>query len=479
MSARHETPTMSTQSSALNRLGNGQWLDLLPTAAYLCAADGAILHYNGLAARLWGIDPGHGALLTRYTGARLLAARSGLPASGQFSGESDNPVALALSRGSERRGQRMLLERRDGTHLDVVADIAPVRDECGVVDGAICLLHETGGHYRPNMLAALAAQRLAAIVESSSDAIIAKDLDGFITSWNQGAERLFGYTAEEVIGEHITIIFPPDRLLEEDSLVDRIRRGERIDHFETVRRRKDGTDVEISLTVSPIFDQSGQVMGASKIARDITSRKRDEEQKDLLLREMNHRVKNLFALSSGLVSLSARKAQTVEKLVADLQSRFAALARAHTMTLPSSVLLADPTAGSATTLHTLIITMAQPYIAQDSGEHRVVIVGPDLEIANSRLTSFALILHEFATNAAKYGALAHPDGRISITCQQEEDIFSLVWQEESSQLTGIELGSEGFGSQLARITVKGSLNGEISRCLSDHGLKITLTFPLG
>jgi PAS domain S-box-containing protein len=121
-----------------------------------------------------------------------------------------------------------------------------------------------------------AALQLAAIVESSDDAIVSKDLNGTIKSWNRGATRLFGYTAEEVIGKPITIVIPPDRLDEEPKILQRIRQGERVEHFETVRRRKDGSLVDISLTISPIKDRLGRVIGASKIARDITDRKAAE-----------------------------------------------------------------------------------------------------------------------------------------------------------------------------------------------------------
>ncbi|MGE0705240.1 MAG: PAS domain S-box protein [Vicinamibacterales bacterium] len=129
-----------------------------------------------------------------------------------------------------------------------------------------------------------AQARLAAIVESSDDAIISKDLNGVITSWNAGAERLFGYTPSEAIGQPITFLIPAGRHHEEPGILRRIRRGERIAHFETVRMRKDGTYVDISLTVSPILDGNGIVIGASKVARDISERKRAEEQRENLLR---------------------------------------------------------------------------------------------------------------------------------------------------------------------------------------------------
>jgi PAS domain S-box-containing protein len=121
-----------------------------------------------------------------------------------------------------------------------------------------------------------AQSRLASIVESSDDAMISKDLDGIITCWNKAAERIFGYTAEEAIGQHITLIIPPDRVDEENNILARIRRGERTDHFETVRKRKDGSLFDISVTISPVKDARGRIIGASKVAQDITERKRME-----------------------------------------------------------------------------------------------------------------------------------------------------------------------------------------------------------
>jgi PAS domain S-box-containing protein len=129
----------------------------------------------------------------------------------------------------------------------------------------------------------IAAARLAAIVNSSDDAIVSKTLDGVITSWNAGAERMFGYTASEAVGRHITLIIPKERHAEEDEVLARLRRGQRVEHFETVRMRKDGTAIDISLTVSPVLSATGMVVGASKIARDISDRKRVERERVALL----------------------------------------------------------------------------------------------------------------------------------------------------------------------------------------------------
>ena len=127
------------------------------------------------------------------------------------------------------------------------------------------------------------ATHLAAIIASSDDAIVSKTLEGIITSWNPGAQRIFGYTAEEAVGQSIRLIIPKDRWSEEDDVLARVGRGERVDHFETIRRAKDGRMVNISLTVSPVKDQSGKIVGASKVARDITERKRAEAQLERLL----------------------------------------------------------------------------------------------------------------------------------------------------------------------------------------------------
>jgi PAS domain S-box-containing protein len=135
------------------------------------------------------------------------------------------------------------------------------------------------------------AQHLAAIVESSDDAIISKDLNGIIQTWNRGAARVFGYTAEEAIGKPVTILIPPDRIDEEPGILARIRRGERIDHYETVRQRKDGSLIDISLTVSPIRDRHGRITGASKIARDITERTKAEN----AVRDSERKLQELFS----------------------------------------------------------------------------------------------------------------------------------------------------------------------------------------
>lgn len=174
-----------------------------------------------------------------------------------------------------------------------------------------------------------------------------------------------------------------------------------------MRQRKDGSLVDISLSVSPISGRTGHVIGASKIARDITERRRAEEQQHLLIQEMNHRVKNLFTVASSIVSLSARTTTTSAELAAAVRDRLGALSRAHMLTVPPTSAEADRLAQTAT-LHSLIKTNLTPY-GQSAASHAIV-SGPDIVITGGSLTSFALLLHEFSTNAAKYGALSTEQG---------------------------------------------------------------------
>jgi PAS domain S-box-containing protein len=186
--------------------------------------------------------------------------------------QDEEPNILARLRRGERVDHFETVRRRkDGSLVDVSLTISPVKDAEGVIIGASKIARDIGERKHADRAALL----LSAIVDSSDDAIISKDLQGVITSWNKSAERLFGYTAAEAIGQTVaSLLIPEDRQDEEPNILTRLRRGERVDHFETVRRRKDGSLVDISLTISPVKDVGGAIIGASKIARDISESKR-------------------------------------------------------------------------------------------------------------------------------------------------------------------------------------------------------------
>lgn len=317
-----------------------------------------------------------------------------------------------------------------------------------------------------------ARAQLAAIVEGSDDAILTKNLDGIITSWNRGAERLFGYTAAEAVGRPVTLLIPRDRHGEETEILGRLRRGERIEHYETVRQRKDGTLLHISLTVSPLRDEDGEIVGASKIARNITDRVRAEEQQRLLLSEMQHRIKNVFAVANGLIRLCAARAETPAQLAEMAQARLQALAHAHALTVraPGDE---DPLSATAT-LSGLLATLAAPAVGDSDA--RVTLQGEDLPLPASMVTPLALVLNELMTNAAKHGALREDSGSIVLDAQRRDGLVVLTWRERGDDLPSSGPDGSGFGTQLSQITVEHQLGGSIVREWGEDGLTVTITF---
>jgi PAS domain S-box-containing protein len=259
---------------------------------------------------------------------------------------------------------------------------------------------------------------LASIVQSSDDAIVSKSLDGIITSWNKGAERVFGYTAEEAIGQPITIVIPQDRQEEERTILTRIRRGERIEHFETVRQRKHGSLIWVSLTISPVKNAEGKIVGASKIARDITEQKRTSDQIATLAREAEHRSKNLLANVQAMVNLS--QADVVADLKKAVEGRIQALANVHSLFAATRWIGAE--------LSTIAKQELAPYSATE--EKRVRIDGPQVLLEPDTAQAVAVTLHELATNAVKYGALSKANGHIDLKWSHEANgCLNLRWIE--------------------------------------------------
>ena len=242
-----------------------QIVQRIPAALYTTDAEGRITFYNDAAAEMWGRRP------TLFEDWWCGSFRLFWP-DGTVMAHDECPMAVTLKTGKPVRGAEAIAERPDGSRYSFLPWPTPLFDGSGKLTGALNMLVDITDRNR----AEEAAQRLAAIVASSDDAIIGKSLDGIITNWNAAAERLFGYGAEEIIGRSVLTLIPEERHGEEVEIVGRIRCGERIEHYETVRRRKDGSLVDISLTVSPIKRADGVIVGASKIARDISERKRAE-----------------------------------------------------------------------------------------------------------------------------------------------------------------------------------------------------------
>jgi PAS domain S-box-containing protein len=305
------------------------------------------------------------------------------------------------------------------------------------------------------------AQRLAAIVQSSEDAIVGKDLNGIITNWNGSAERLFGYAADEAIGKPITILIPEDRLQEEAEILRRLRSGQHVEHFETVRRRKNGTPIEISVAVSPIKNSAGEVVGASKTARDITERKRRDEQIVVLAREAEHRSKNLLATVQATIRLT--QADTPADLKEAIAGRIQALAQVHALFVETKWAGAD--------LQNLVLQELSPYCRED--EKRAVVEGPSVLLQPDTAQAIGVCLHELATNAAKYGALSRLGGRVHVEWSVATDERLMFHWSESGGPACAEPSRRGFGMQvMERMTA--SLKGEVQFAWQPGGLRCTI-----
>jgi PAS domain S-box-containing protein len=262
-----------------------EMIDALPAAIYTTDAQGRITHFNPACVAFSGRTPELGTDHWCVTWKLYYPDGTPMP-------HDKCPMAIALREGRTVRGAEAIAERPDGSRVCFEPYPTTLRDGTGKIVGGINMLVDITARKQ----AERANAHLAAIVEGSADAIVSKDLSGIITSWNGGAERLFGYTAAEALGRSVTMLIPPDRVDEEPGILARIGRGERIDHYETIRRRKDGTLLDVSLTVSPVFDSHGKAVGASKIARDITERKLAEERLRVAKREAEaaSRAKDMF-----------------------------------------------------------------------------------------------------------------------------------------------------------------------------------------
>lgn len=299
--------------------------------------------------------------------------------------------------------------------------------------------------------------RLSAIVDSSFDAIIGKDINSIITDWNPAAERMFGYTAEEAVGRSILMLIPESMQGEETGIIEKIKRGESVPSFDTIRQRKDGRLIHVSLTISPIRDAAGRIIGASKIARDITQAKENERRIRLLLREVNHRVKNQFAVVLSIIRETAGRADDIDAFVDLMRERITALSRSH------DLLVSSNWSGAG------FSDLARAHLEPFGHEQKIALSGPPAVLQPGAVQYLGMALHELGTNSSKYGALADAGGRVSVAWEvadaPEAPEFRLVWEETFTPRRERRVPRRGFGSvvleRIAPQSVSGT--GELQR----------------
>jgi PAS domain S-box-containing protein len=416
-------------------------LEALPAAVYTTDAKGRITYYNQAAVELAGREPKIGSDQWCVTWKLYWPDGTPLP-------HDECPMAMALKERRPIRGMEAIAERPDGSRIRFAPYPSPLFDDSGSLVGAVNMLVDVTHRHD-------AEAHLGAIVASSDDAIVSKDLTGRVKTWNAGAVRIFGYPPEEMIGQPILKIIPPEMHHDEDEILARIRRGERIEHFETVRVAKDGRRLDISLTVSPVHDAVGRVVGASKVARDITEAKRTQALQQLLVGELNHRVKNTLATVQAMATQTLRRAASPAEFATGFSGRLQSLARAHDLLTQSSWAGAD------------LQTLAHDQLVLGGAESsRITFSGPQVNLDAQPALHVAMILHELGTNARKHGALSVAAGRVSLNWEVRthgDRQLLLHWEERGGPPVSVPT-QHGFGTML------------IGRSLAAHGGRAELHY---
>ena len=332
-----------------------------------------------------------------------------------------------------------ILIKKDGSECPIDDSAAPIRNEQGHVSGCVLIFRDVTAQRliereKANQL--LTARLLASIVESSNDAIISKSLDGIIQSWNAAAERLFGYTSEQAVGRHISLVIPPERLNEEEQIIASMKEGKRIEHYETERVRSDGQRITVSLTISPIKDVSGNVIGVSKIARDVTERRRLEDdlrrlaadlsvadrRKNEFLATLAHELRNPLAPMSNMLEVLKRAngdTEILKRAHDTIERQLGQMVRLVDDLLDWNRITHDrlELRRSEVELSSVIqqaIEVARPLI--DAAGHKLTVDLPDEPIyLNADRARLAQVFGNLLNNSSKYTG---PEGTISLSASR-------------------------------------------------------------
>ncbi|MDS7594039.1 PAS domain S-box protein [Agrobacterium tumefaciens] len=359
-------------------------------------------------------------------------------------------------------GQSFDIEKRyvrpDESLVWVTNSVSAIRDDDGRIMQSVAIVIDITERKKVQEI----EKHLASMIASSNDAILGIDLDMAITSWNAAAKRLYGYDEREAIGASVLMLVPDDRQEEEPSILNRIRSGLVVEPYETKRICKSGRIVEVLLSVSPILDASGRVIGASKVAHDISARKEAERLQSLLTNELHHRVKNILATVIAVARQTLGRDQSNRDSVDAFTSRLTSLSRAQDLLIHGDWCHAD--------LRSVVMQAISPYPI-DVFE----IDGPRVPLPPKAVISLSLALHELATNAAKYGALSVPEGRISIAWQDDVNASKLriLWKERGGPHV-VFPKRRGFGSTLVERLLTAELRGDAEIVYSQDGVVCTI-----
>jgi PAS domain S-box-containing protein len=357
---------------------------------------------------------------------------------------------------------------------------SPIPDEKAPtgVGGVLVTVVETTDRVRTEEALRTSEERFARIFEQTGVGVIQCELDGRFLLVNRRYCEIVGHTADELLTLRVPDITHPDDR-ESDAALRRRLVVDGVPFFVEKRYlRPDGSEVWVSVNVSLMRSADGTRQQLIGVAQDITERKVAQEQQGLLVRELNHRIKNLFAITDGIIALSARSATTPKEYANNVRGRLSALAVAHDLVLPTrgeAGILPDPTG-----LEMLLRRILSPYVevSSDSSGTRLVLDGPSAPLGPRAVTTFALILHELATNAAKYGALSVEEGNLHITWECVGDLLILKWEESGGPALRGPPKSEGFGTVISNHSVREQFGGILSHKWNLKGLSVELTVPM-
>ncbi|HUQ38423.1 MAG TPA: PAS domain S-box protein [Aestuariivirga sp.] len=430
-------------------------LESLPTPIYTTDAQGHLTFFNDAAAELAGRRPELG--IDQWCITWRLYRPDGTPLP-----HDECPMAVALKEKRVVRGLEIIAERPDGSRARVIPYPTPLFDKNGELVGAINMLVDVSARFQTEQELA----RLGAVVASSEDAVIGVNLEGLITHWNEGAAQLYKYESHEMIGQPIVSIVPPELRTQEAEILEKLSQGERVKNYETERMGKDGRRVSISLSASSLRDEKGNVIGMTKVGRDITERKRAEQLQQLLLNELNHRVKNTLATVQAIAHQTVRSAKSPGDFATGFAARLQALSKAHNLLTQSSWQGAD------------LLSLIREQLLDE----RISYTGPSVVLEPQVALHLSMVLHELGTNARKYGSLSVPRGRISLkwsvqaTRANDDPTLLLKWQERDGPSVVVPT-KQGFGTALIQQSIQAH-GGDVIINYGPEGVSCEIKVPL-
>jgi PAS domain S-box-containing protein len=443
------------------------FLDMLPIGVYVCDQEGGLVQYNRRAAELWGRAP---KADDRFCGTHKAFHRDGRPLA-----LTEAPMAEVLQSGQPVRNREVILERPDGSRVAIVANVEPIFDDAGkMVGGVNCFQDITGLRAAEEALRG-SEQGFRQLLEALPAAVYTTDAAGRITFFNEAAAEMWGcrpkLNSDEWCGSW-RIYWPDGRPLPhaECPMAIALKENRPIRGVEAVAERPDGTRVPFMPFPTPLRDASGKLTGAVNMLVDLSERKEAEGRQTVLLDELNHRVKNTLATVQSLAAQTVRGTRVPREVRENFEARLMALSRAHDQLTRGGWESAD--------LKQIAEDIFRPY--RGNVRDGLTIVGERLDLTPQTALMLAMILHELATNAAKYGSLSAPKGQLALSWTIADSgprRLRIDWAESGGPAVK-EPERRGFGSRLVERGITQELKGSAQMTFDPAGLRCVMEIPL-